>query len=156
MNAMAPVAPFEFDGDYKNLAQVLPYYQAYTARYRALDAAGAYPYDDSFNGYLGIGCGKSEDTAIYLCQTLTHIHEDALRVNDFIADGGRFLADERPTGRVDVAMFGWYMGGTGFKVHRDVRLVYRGENGPAYMLLPKGKRTHGYALNGVVLFRPTA
>jgi hypothetical protein len=155
MTVTAPTA-FEFDHDYSNLAQIMPLYPAYTERRQELDAKGHYPYNASFRGYLGIHSGKDEDTAIYLCQTLTHIHEDALKVNAFIDAGGRFLADdERPAGRFDVAMFGWYMSGDGFRVYEDVRLVWRQgtTTGRPYMVLPKGKRTHGYSIEGVVLVK---
>lgn len=150
-------APFVFDKHYSNLAQIMPFYPAFTARYAELDAAGQYPYNDSFKGHLGIEDDKAEDTAIYLCQCLTHFHEDALKVHAFIEAGGRFLvAGDRPEGRVDVAMFGWYSNGSGFRLHQDVRLVYHTGADKPYMLLPKGKRTHGYALEGVVLVRPAA
>ena len=148
---------FEFDHDYDNLAQIMPLYPAFTARYRELATAGQYPYNDSFRGHLGIESGKDEDSAIYLCQTLTHVHEDALKVNAFIDDGGRFLAaGERPKGRVDVAMFGWYMGGSGFRVHEDVTPIYRAGADLPYMVLPKGRRTNGYAIEGVPLVRVPA
>ena len=143
----ASAAVFTFDKDYDNYAQIAPLYPAYTARLRELDTAGQYPYNDSFRGHLGVEAGEDEDTAIYLCQGLTHLHETALSVNEFIDAGGRFLTDDdRPAGLITVAQFGWYMGGTGFRVNEDVRLMYRaGQNRP-YMLLPKGKRTRGYTI----------
>jgi hypothetical protein len=151
--ATAP-APFTFDRDYSNFAQITPYYPAFTARMAELEAAGRYPYNAEFKGHLGVEDDKAEDTAIYLCQTLTHIHDDALKVNAFIAEGGRFItADDKPTGRVDVAMFGWYSGGSGFRVHRDVRLVYRPGAALPYALLPKGRRTNGFAIEGVALVK---
>lgn len=73
---------FTFDRDYKNLAQVEEFLPAFLVVYAELVGNRGFVYNDDFRGRVaGIvmepghvhrqpACGCSEDTAIYLLQTL--------------------------------------------------------------------------------------
>lgn len=78
---------FTFDRNYKNKEQVRWLMPAYLTRYEELKAAGKYPYNDEFRGYLGIESGKEEETAIYLCQCLRRDDEIAVKVRLALENG---------------------------------------------------------------------
>jgi len=136
---------WRFNKNYSDMDQIAAFMPAYTARYEELRRAGKYPYNDSFRGYIGAD-GPDEDTAIYLCQNQRSLNEMHERVAQAIADGYVAVKHvDRPV-KCDIATYGFYMGGTGWNEHHDVRLVYLDSSGLA--ALPKGARTRGYDLAG--------
>lgn len=137
---LTTITPFTWDKSYDNNEQVRPYYAAYLARRAELEAAGRYPYNDDFKGHIPGIEGDREDTAIYMLQTMHSLDEMRAQVSAF-RDAGGVVPDVPETGslRGDVAVWGWYSGGTGFKILRDVRLV-RHPHGRGLAYIPKGKR----------------
>lgn len=151
---------FTFDRNYHNKEQVRWLMPAYLARYEELKAAGKYPYNDDFRGYLGIeapghvhaargACGCSEDTAIYLCQCLRRDDELAEKVRLALDDG--YVAIDSVTlspmpcsSIVEYSESGWHE-------WRDARLIEPASGGLA--VLPKGHRTRGHFVTGKVLVK---
>jgi hypothetical protein len=143
---------FTFDKNYKNLDQVAPFYEAYTAVRAELEAAGKYNYNDSFKGRIVGIEGPNEDTAIYLLQTLHSIREMMAEVDAFVAEGATPIDTlNGPTRFAKVMRYGWYLGGTGLATYEDVRVVPDQINGRPQCILPKGRRTNGYAAYGNLL-----
>lgn len=148
----AQAGPFVFNGDYGDLAQVARHYEAYDRRYRELVDADKYPYNDSFTGHIEGLAGASpadESAAIYMLQTLREVKKMEAEVEDF---GGEDLT-EVPAGvvlRGDVAQYGWYMGGIGFKVFHDVRV--KADAHGRLMVVEKGRRNGTY-VQGRARFR---
>ena len=141
--------PFTFDKNYDNNEQVRPFYAAYSTVRAELEAAGQYPYNDSFKGRIPGIEGPSEDTAIYLLQTMHDLDD----MREKVAAFGGVDAATLPVGetwRGDVAKYGWYMGGTGWQVYKDHR-IERNSRGDVLLTAPR-KRNGFYAL-GSVLFR---
>lgn len=133
----ATLAPFQFDGDYKNNEQVRPYFAAFLKRYNELAAQGLYPYNDRFKGHIPGIEGPNEDTAIYLLQVMRRL--DKMKEN-IAAFGGRKI-ESLALGEVirgDIAHFGFYSCGTGWQVFEGARLV-GGHHGNVSIIL-KGKR----------------
>jgi len=139
---------FIWNRDYGDHAQVEPFYAEYLAARQAMEARGAYPYDDSFAGLIPGLAGPDEGTAIYLLQTLHRLKEVQGRIEAFLADGGeRIEALDETIWCERVACYGFYVGGTGWREHHDVRLVPRG--GKPYMVMAKGARTRGTVLESI-------
>ena len=129
--------------------QVRDLQPAYSARRADLEAAGLYTYNDSFKGHLGVefASDRDEDFAIYSLQKLHDLDDMARKVEAFKAEGGEVIETLEGIKRFrKVARFGWYVGGTGWQVFEDVRVVPR--HGRPDVAIPKGKRTHGYDLSG--------
>lgn len=158
----APSAPFVFDRDYNNHEQVRPYMDDFNRVYDEIVASGRYTYNDSFKGRIPSLAGtdsKNEDTAIYMCQTLRTLDDEAVKRQEFLASGGRKVtADDLTPGEVlrgTVVKSGFYMGGTGWQVHDDVRVRVRSyPNGRRELeYVEKGKRNgHGLG-DGDIYFR---
>ena len=147
----AAAEPFVFDKDYRNNEQVRPFFAEYSAVRAELDAAGEYPYNDSFRGRipsLAAADGKNEDTAIYLLQTMHGLDAVAVRKADFLAGGGvdAYSIEPGKPVRGTVVVYGFYVGGTGWKEYEDARLVRDVRN--RLLIIPKGKR------NGLRIDRP--
>jgi hypothetical protein len=144
---------FKFNKDYKDLAQVEHLWEPYMRRFSELEAAGQYPYNASFAGSIPGAAGDNEDTAIYLLQKLRAIREDSAKLADFLASGGREVTemDDGEVLRGTVAEFGFYMGGSGFRVREGVRLVAR--NGKPSAIFPPRARTRGFMVEGRVFIR---
>lgn len=143
---------FTFDNDYKNTEQVRPYMADFLEVYAEFEAAGKFPYNDSFKGRIPGVEGPDEDTAIYLLQTLRDLDLLEAKVAAFLAEGGEHVETLTETRRGTVVCYGFYMGGTGWREYPEARLVAR--NGKPYAILPKGKRTNGYQVEGRVMIRP--
>jgi hypothetical protein len=142
---------FTWDRDYRNLDQVEAFYPAYLARRDELDAAGQYPYNDSFRGHVPGIEGADEDRAIYMLQTLHDVKAMTAQVEAFRAEGAEPVESlAAPTRYTRLMRFGWYMGGTGLAVYDDVRVVPDGRGRPA-CILPKGRRTNGFSCAGSLL-----
>lgn len=135
------VGIFVFDGDYGNREQVRPYIDSYKTVRAALDAAHQYPYNDLFKGRIAGIQGGSEDTAIYMLQTMYQRDLDMQRVAEFSGTPVSELDAEWAPGemrRGTVMRYGWYMGGTGVEVIENVRVTrFRSKE---YLVVRKGKR----------------
>lgn len=145
-------------------ALVRPFYDDYLRVRAELAAAGRaderIAYNDDFRGRIpGIDPAttgttpKDEETAIYLLQNLHTRERERAMLNEFIARGAVPLdrEDVPEIGhlRGDVAIAGWYSGGTGFRILSDVRVLRHGRSLAA---LPKGKRTNGYRLDAPIMY----
>ena len=138
-------AEFRFNGNYHDTEQVRQFMPAYLRRYAELEAAGQYPYNDSFRGYLGVT--GDEDTAIYLCQRLRDLNEIAVNVAAALADGYVPVENvDAPIRCSSVVHYGFYSGGTGFREWKDARLVPGLRGDP--VVLPKRAQVHGKVLSG--------
>lgn len=147
---MTTIQQFVFNGDHSDVEQVRPWMDAYREVRAELDAAGQYPYNDSFKGRIPGIEGEREETAIYFLQTLHNRDKDREQVEAF---GGTPVSDlEWADGQVrrgDLCRYGWYVGGTGFQVYTDVRVTpHQG----GFRVIPKGKR-NGFRLDGNLLFK---
>ncbi|WIB65428.1 hypothetical protein [Curtobacterium sp. MCBD17_040] len=120
--------PFVFNGRYQDNEQVRHLYPEYAAVRADLEEKGAYPYNDSFKGRLpslATTNDDSEDTAIYLLQTMHSLDEVKRDVQAF-RDAGGYEAADIPVGEVrrgTLARYGWYMGGTGWQTYENVRVT---------------------------------
>jgi hypothetical protein len=129
---------WRFNKDYHDQEQITDLMPAYTARYEELRAAGKYPYNDSFRGYIGAD-GPDEDTAIYLCQCQRSLNEMYAQVEKALADGYVAVKYIDGTVKCDIAVYGFYMGGTGWHEYHDIRLTHR--SGTGFAFLPKRAKT---------------
>jgi hypothetical protein len=139
--------------DYEQVEHLLPEFEQVLAE---LTAAGQYRYNDLFKGRLPGLAGtdsSNEDTAIYLLQSL----ERERRQQEWVA-GLRAEGYTEPTGPGKYAVIVMYSGTRTFRgetqTFHDGRLFF--ENDKPSFVIPKGKRTNGYRLNGRdVLVRTT-
>ncbi len=147
---------FTFNKDYRDLGQVAEFFDRYLAVYAEITAAGQYPYDDSFKGRIPGIEGPNETTAIYLLQSTRHIMDLNAQVDAAVADGCQLLDAEGVEGTTKyarVVQYGFCVGGTGWKEWTDARLV-RMTTQRSTMVLPKGRRTHGFLVFGKLLVKP--
>lgn len=143
---------FVFDKNYRNLAQVEPFYESYLARRAELEAAGKHPYNESFCGHIEGLSGPNEDTAIYLLQTLHERNQNERAAEAFMAGGGVEVDTSiEQTHRGVVARRGWYVGGTGWEELGEGRLVVD-EHGRT-TFIAKGRR-NGVLLAGTLYVKP--
>src|SRR5690606_8772076 len=137
MTTTTTLAPFDATGwlkwDEDEAAErIAPYYAAYLARREQLDAAGLYPYNDSFLAPIARTGSKREVTLIYLLQDWHRLQMERAQLAAFIERGAFKItpADVKPGMRGTVANVGRYSGAfqTGYAEYEDVRLVtvYRG------------------------------
>ena len=148
-----PTTTFRFNRNYKDLEQVAAYYPAYLTVYERMTEAGAYPYNDNFKGRIPGIEGPDEDTAIYLLQGMRSMRELEAKVDAALADGYEAVDRDTVQGTTKYATivhYGYYMGGTGWNVWKDARLVRNGSN---VVVLPKGKRTNGFLLQAKVMVK---
>lgn len=149
-------APFVFNNNLRDVEQVRPYFDAYMAVFEELDAEGKFPYNDEFKGRIPGLEGEHEDTGIYLLQTMRHHADLNDQVEEWKGDAKVreiTAADIAPDEeiRCDIAMYGFYTGGTGFETLENVRLTnYRGS-----LVYMKGYRDTARYLNdaGTVLIK---
>lgn len=155
-------APFVFDKNYKNHEQVRPYMDEYLRVYDEIRASGKYTFNDSFKGRIASLAGtddKNENTAIYMLQNLRQLDEEAVTRQAFLDSGGRKVTVEDLTDgqvvRGTVVKSGFFMGGTGWVEHQNIRLRVRTyTNGRRELeYIEKGKR-NGHPLgDGDIYFR---
>lgn len=151
-------APFVFDKNYDNYEQVRPYMDEFNRVHdELLDPKRGFVYNDDFVGKLPSLAGtaeKDEKTAIYMLQSLRRINDENEKLAAFLASGGVPMEDVSVTGstpvRGDIAAKGWYVGGTGWKVIEDVRLLLLGNQ---IVYSHRGKRRMFYLPAGTVYFR---
>lgn len=155
-------APFAFDRNYGNHEQVRPYMDDFNRVYEEIESTGAYTYNDSFKGRIPSLAGidsKTEDTAIYMLQNLRRLDEDAAKRHEFLESGGRKVSvNDLADGQVlrgTVVKSGFYMGGTGWAVHENIRL--RAHTHPSgrreLVYVEKGKRNGNSLGDGDIYFR---
>lgn len=142
---------FVFDQNYDNNEQVRPFFADYMVIYRELEAAGKYPYNASLKGRVPGIEGDDEDTAIYLLQRLRDLDALKLQISDFKASGGVEVTELAETIRGTVVVYGFYMGGSGWRQYDHARLVPR--HGRPHAILPKGARTRGHLVDGHVMVK---
>jgi len=137
---------WRFDRNYKNTEQVAAFMPAFLERFAEVAPNLASAYNDSFKGHVAGIEGPDEDTAIYLLQKRKELLELDAKVARALANGFVEVAETgKPLKCSTVVHYGFYMGGTGWSVWYDVRLV------PApcgMVVLRKGARTHGHNLTG--------
>ena len=136
-------------------ALVQPLYLDYWYRLTDLRIAGKYPYNSSFKGHLSGAdpattdtLNKDEDIAIYLLQQRHHREVENAQLASFIDAGAVKITREDFTPgeerRGTVVVVGEYMGGTGYREYRNVRVrAIRG----SLVALPPRARTRGYSLS---------
>jgi hypothetical protein len=164
MGTETRIEPWTFNGDYRDLAQIIPYIDDYWHICAELSAAGKYPYHAEFYGRIpGLGgaralaksgpdTGKvveSPETPIYLLAQLRHLVEGHERLAETLEAGyRRFMpwADD-PRDIVKFASIAVFDLHYHRHVYTDARLVLNAD-GSLQGILPKGKRTHGRSLTG--------
>ncbi|MFC0314875.1 hypothetical protein ACFQNE_14230 [Gordonia phosphorivorans] len=117
---------FVWNRNYGDHEQVRPFMDQFLQVHAGIVGGGAYPYNDSFKGRIdGIAGSESEDTAIYLLQNLKSLDELDVQVAEFVNNGGCRLTDsglvEGRMYRGTVVNYGFYVGGTGWRQHDNVR-----------------------------------
>lgn len=138
---------YEFDRDYKNTEQVREFMPAFLAAFAEIDPSLSFAYNDQFLGKIPAIEGNSEKTAIYLLQTLKRLDELAARIAAMPALRECEHLDEITKFSL-IVHYGFYSGGTGYEEFMNARLVPSQASGYPYMVLTKGKRTHGHLLTG--------
>ena len=86
-----------FNRKYDDHQQVRPYMDEFNRVYDEIEAAGKYPYNDSFKGRIPSLAGtddKNEDTAIYMLQNLRTLDAEAAKRAAFVESGGRKITAE--------------------------------------------------------------
>lgn len=153
-------APYVFDKDYNNHEQVRPYMEEFLRVYSELEQPGrGFVYDYDFRGRIPGIAGPDEGTAIYLLQNLRRLDQLEVTKAEFIASGGRrFSASELEPGqtlRGTLVRAGFYMGGTGWEVHENVRVSLwpDGSSQPVAQAIGKGKRNGRPLFDGELYFR---
>lgn len=153
-------APFVFDRNYDNHEQVRPYMDDFNRVHDEIVASGRYAYNDSFKGRIPSLAGtdsKNEDTAIYMMQNLRQLDIEDAKRQEFIESGGRKVTvDDLTPGlelRGTVVRSGFYMGGTGWEEHENVRLRrHTYPNGRTELVyVEKGKR-NGHSLGDADIY----
>ncbi len=84
-----------FNGDYHDLAQIIPFIEPYWTIYEQIKAAGKYPYNADFEGrILGLEDAlPREETPIFLLQGLRRLVEGHELLAQVLADGYRRLTE---------------------------------------------------------------
>lgn len=147
--APATAAPFVFDKDYDNLAQVAHLWDAYAARRAELESAGEYPYDDSFKGHIEglVADDRNETTAIYLLQVTRRVREYEGKVQA-LRDAGYWGPTVNPEGDRLTKFTSVAIIGRQYKHYGEVQVVEGGrlhsQSGRITAVMPKGARTRGY------------
>lgn len=146
---------FIFNRDFDDHEQVRPYFDGYLARRAELEAAGQYPYNDSFKGHIPGLEGPNEGRGIYMLQQMYDRDEMQAKVDAFLADGGQPVDElDLPEGRElrgTLATFGFFMGGTGYS-EQDVWLSRTGDR---VMIREPRARTKRWVSTPRMMFRPS-
>ncbi len=139
---------FVFNGDYHDLAQIIPFIDDYWTIYKELIAAGKYPYDDRFTGRIpGLaGALPREETPIYLLQGLRGLVEGHDLLAGFLEEGYVRLTELSVQERfAAVVVFDQF-----YRPHpyEQARVTPDAQHNPSH-LLPKGRRTRGRRLGSL-------
>lgn len=139
------------DWERRGTALAAEHYDEFVAVYDEIVDGGDYPYNSLFQGRIPGLAGQTdknpgvqgvmEDHVIYLMQGMRRIREMQTHVDAFIAEGAEPI--ETVTGTEPfrkVMSYGFYVGGTGMKVHENVRLQAPTSPGGPMGIIPKGGR----------------
>jgi hypothetical protein len=135
-----------FNGDYRDLAQIIPFIEAYWTIYEGLKAAGKYPYNASFEGRIsGLeDAVPREESPIYLLQQLRGLVEGHERIAQTLDAGYRRLTELATQERfASVIVFDQFYA---TQRYDDARVIPDEQQHPS-ALLAKGKRTRGRRLD---------
>jgi hypothetical protein len=139
---------FVFNGDYDDLAQIIPFIEDYWTIYEELIAAGKRPYNDSFNGRIpGLANAlPREETPIYLLQGLRSLVEGHDLLADVLEEGYVRLTklDEQERFTAVVVFDQFYRP----QRYEQARVTPDAQHKPCH-LLPKGRRTRGRRLGSL-------
>ncbi len=134
-----------FNGDFHDLAQVIPFIEDYWTIYDEIKATGAYPYNSSFEGRIpGLEDALPRTgTPIYLLQQLRGLVEGHEHLAQ-ILDAGYWRLTELATRErfASVVVFDKFYAAQRY----DGARVISDERQRPSTLLPKGKRTRGRRL----------
>jgi hypothetical protein len=126
--ATTEAVPFVWDRDYRNNEQVRPYFAAYSEVRARVAPEGLDPYDSLFIGEIpGIAGSADEATGIYLLQTMHRLDALAVEIAAFTETGGKPISEFDLDGKVlrgTLVHHGFYMGGTGWEVTKNVRVTF--------------------------------
>jgi hypothetical protein len=151
---------FEFNRDYEDLEQVAEFFPEYLSIREEIEAAGGFPYNECFKGRIpGIAnpeqhsrnSGSHEDAAIYLLQRLYRAKNVEAQIAAAIEEGHKPI--ERVDGPTKFASIIVY-DREGWQQFHEARLVPEQNpvqaeyTGQLAGVLPKGKRTRGYRIEG--------
>lgn len=142
------VGVWVFNSDYRDLAQIIPFIEAYWRIYDELKVAGKYPYNASFEGRIpGLEDAlPKEESPIYLLQQLRHLVEGHERLAQVLDTGYRQLTELAARERfASVIVFDQFYD---TQRYEDARVIPDEQHRPV-ALLPKGKRTHGRRLGSL-------
>jgi hypothetical protein len=133
---------FVFNGDYHDLAQIIPFIDDYWTIYEELKAAGKYPYNDNFNGRIAglVNALPREETPIYLLQRLRSLVEGHDLLAHVLEEGYVRLTELPAQERfAAIVVFDQF-----YRPHRyeQARVTPDRQHKPCH-LLPKGRRTRG-------------
>jgi hypothetical protein len=140
---------FTFNNNYHDKEQVRQWMPAFTALRVSMEASGKYPYNDCFKGKIAGIEGPDEDTAIYILQCLYSIERENEKMAKLRAEMQplKELNEQKRFSRVVLYKAGHYVGGTGsFMTLEDARILPK--DGKPFAVIPKGKRTNGYRIDG--------
>lgn len=131
-----------FNGDYHDLAQIIPFIEPYWTIYEQIRAAAKYPYNADFEGRIpGLEDAlPREETPIYLLQQLRTLVEGHERLAKILDAGYRRLTELTTRERfASVVVFDQSYAA---KEYDAARVIPDDEHRPSGVL-PKGKRTRG-------------
>ncbi len=134
-----------FNGDHHDLAQIIPFIDAYWTVYTEIKTAGGYPYNASFEGRIpGLRDAlPQEETPIYLLQQLRKLVEGHDRLAEILSLGYRRLTELADRERFsEVVIFDRFYA---IRRLRDARVVPDDQHRPA-AVLPKGSCTRGHRI----------
>ena len=137
-----------FNGDYHDLAQIIPFIDCYWTIYEQIKTAGKYPYNADFEGRIpGLEDAlPREETPIFLLQGLRRLVEGHDLLAQVLADGHRRLTELATRERFSsVAVFDSFSAVQRFE---DARVIPDEQHRPS-CVLPKGKRTHGRRIDSL-------
>ncbi len=139
MNTTEIAAPWTFNGDYRDLAQVIPFIEDYWAIFEQLKAEGKYIYNRSFVGRIpGLENARPrEESPIYLLQGLRRLVEGHKQLARVLGAGYRRLTELPERKRfASVVVFDQFYA---TQQYEDARVIPAGDGWPLG-LLPYGKR----------------
>jgi hypothetical protein len=131
-----------FNGDYHDLAQIIPFIELYWTIYEQIKAAGKYPYNADFEGRIpGLEDAlPREETPIYLLQQLRGLVEGHERLAQVLDAGYRRLTELATRERFSsIVIFDRFYAAQRLE---DARVIPDEQHRPSGVL-PKGTRTHG-------------
>jgi hypothetical protein len=148
MNTTETTVPWTFNGDYRDLAQVIPFMEDYWTIYEQFKTEGKYPYNKRFEGRIpGLeGARPREETPIYLLQGLRRLLEGHERLANVLGAGYHRLTELRQRERfASVVVFDQFYD---TQQYEDARVIPN-EHARPIGLLPYGRRTHGRRLGSL-------